>query len=366
MSTLLLSRENIEQLIEAVTVNGELVVENNEDCMKLARLARAYSKTVKAMVNYVIRGVSHTTATKQLYNILPDYVYLETAYKNAKALVGSLKETNGSKCEIRRFWLASRGSRYDYGNRNIRIVPRENFFEVWIKYPWDGSWIGAKAFFGEKYIPMLKELAELASRRAEGYGVVISFREHPRIHVQVPIHLYLKHFSNTKQFNSRGFVAGFDLNSDRINMVVVDKNGKIVYMKSAEFPEVTLHGFPAELAKQRRLQTLSYLIRLAKLVGVTYIAFENLFKVKKRRFTKSFNANRRISKFAKKQLLLHGILKSVREGLYVVLVNPKGTTSSREHSEVMKKHGLDKHMASAYLIALRGLDEININNYKQT
>ncbi|MEM1611441.1 MAG: hypothetical protein QXQ57_07350 [Sulfolobales archaeon] len=55
MSTQLLSRENIEQLIEAVTVNGKLVVENNEDCMKLVRLARAYSKTVKAMINYIIR-----------------------------------------------------------------------------------------------------------------------------------------------------------------------------------------------------------------------------------------------------------------------------------------------------------------------
>lgn len=137
MSTLLLlSRENIEQLIEVATVNGKLVVEGREDYMKLVRLARAYSKAVKAMINYVIRGTSHVEATKQLYNLLPNYIYLETAYKNAKAIVESLEETNGSKCEIRRFWLASRGSRYDYGNRNIKLIPRETFFEVLIKYPW--------------------------------------------------------------------------------------------------------------------------------------------------------------------------------------------------------------------------------------
>jgi hypothetical protein len=36
-------------------------------------------------------------------------------------------------------------------------------------------------------------------------------------------------------------------------------------------------------------------------------------------------------------------------------VNPRGTTNSTEHDELMKKYGLDRHTASAYLIALRGL-----------
>ncbi|MEX2689068.1 MAG: hypothetical protein Q6351_001925 [Candidatus Njordarchaeum guaymaensis] len=32
-----------------------------------------------------------------------------------------------------------------------------------------------------------------------------------------------------------------------------------------------------------------------------------------------------------------------------------GNTSSNEHKEIAKKLGLDRHTASAYLIALRGL-----------
>ncbi len=248
----------------------------------------------------------------------------------------------------------------------MKLVPREDFFEALIKYPWDRSWIRAKAFFGEKYIPMLRELVELASRREEGYGVVISFKEHPTIHVQVPIQLYLKYFSNTQQPSGRDFVAGFDLNSDRINMVIVDRDGEIVYMKSARFPEVTSHGYSAKLSKQKRLQALSRLIRLAKLVGATHIAFENLFDIRKRRYTRSPSANRKISRFAKRQLLLHGILRSLREGLCVVLVNPRGTTKSEKHKRIMRMRGLDRHMASAYLIALRGLGRIYINSYKQT
>ncbi|MEM1857621.1 MAG: hypothetical protein QXP89_04470 [Desulfurococcaceae archaeon] len=42
-------------------------------------------------------------------------------------------------------------------------------------------------------------------------------------------------------------------------------------------------------------------------------------------------------------------------GLKAVYVDPRGTTSSREHAETMKKLRLDKHTASAYLIASRAL-----------
>jgi len=44
---------------------------------------------------------------------------------------------------------------------------------------------------------------------------------------------------------------------------------------------------------------------------------------------------------------------TTRDELQVVTVNPKGTTRSEDHEYVMRKCGLDKHTASAYLIALR-------------
>ncbi|WP_445292162.1 hypothetical protein [Desulfurococcus sp.] len=40
----------------------------------------------------------------------------------------------------------------------------------------------------------------------------------------------------------------------------------------------------------------------------------------------------------------------------VAYIDPKGTTSSKEHGKAMKKHGLDRHTASAYLIALKGIE----------
>ena len=79
--------------------------------------------------------------------------------------------------------------------------------------------------------------------------------------------------------------------------------------------------------------------------------------VKKRRYTRSRSGNRRISRFAKRELLKHAIVMSLKYGFKVLLVDPEGTTSSREHDEAMKRYRLDRRTASAYIIALKGLKQ---------
>ena len=44
-------------------------------------------------------------------------------------------------------------------------------------------------------------------------------------------------------------------------------------------------------------------------------------------------------------------------GIRVGYVDPRGTTHSKEHGEAMKKYGLDRHTASAYIMALKGLKQ---------
>lgn len=44
---------------------------------------------------------------------------------------------------------------------------------------------------------------------------------------------------------------------------------------------------------------------------------------------------------------------AMKYGFRVLLVDPKGTTNSEEHDKVMRKYGFDKHVASAYLIAMK-------------
>ena len=106
------------------------------------------------------------------------------------------------------------------------------------------------------------------------------------------------------------------------------------------------------------MNALSEVLNFLSRIGVDYVVFEDLFLVKKRRFTRSKSGNRKVSRFAKKQLLVHGVIKALRLGFNVVLVNPKGTTNSESHDRVMREKGFDRHTASAYLIALKGLEVI--------
>ena len=349
--------ENDYPLITHVTVIGKLIPNNSQDYMKLVRLAWSFRKAVEQMAREIVNGASMKDATKKLYNALPNYVYLESAYKHAKLIVEGSRFNNGNPrhIHVRKFFIVSRGNKYDYGNRNIRLVPSEKYFEVQVKYPWDGSWIKARTFFGRRYIPLLNELMELCRRRLEGYGARIVFKDgRMELHLSIPLYLYLKYFSYPK---CKGYelVAGLDLNSDRINMVVIDGDKRIVAMRAAWFPEVTLPGFPRNKARDIRLKKLKELLVFARRIGVDYVVFENLFAVKKSSRVSSPSGNRKITRFAKRQLLQHGLLMAMKQGLTPILVDPRGTTHSHEHEEVMNRRGLDRHMASAYIIACKGL-----------
>jgi predicted transposase len=351
------SREALENF-QFVTINGRVLFNEKE---RLVRIARAFSQVVKSAIRPLFDGKSIDELTKEFYNILPNYVYLETALKQAKTIVDGLLEREDEKgemmhAEVKRFWFASRG-RADKGNRNVKFHVFQDHVEVRVKDPW-GKWVHGKTYFGKEYLPLLSELKELSRRKEEGYGAVISFKDYPMIHLQIPLWLYLKHFSSLKP-NGYGLIAGFNLNSDRLNVVVVSKDGKVVTKKTWWYSDVTRPGFPKGKAMALRLNALSQALNYLSRIGVDYVAFEDLFLVKKRKFTGSKSGNRKVSRFAKKQLLVHGVIKSLRLGFNVVLVNPKGTTNSEDHDKVMREKGFDRHTASAYLIALKGLGMLN-------
>jgi predicted transposase len=352
------SREALENF-QFVTINGRVLFNEKE---RVVRIARAYSQVVKSAIRPLFDGKSVDELTKEFYNVLPNYVYLETALKQAKTITDGLLEREDEKGEIihariRRFWFGSRGNKSDKGNRNIKFHVFQDHVEVRVKDPW-GKWVHGKAYFGKEYLSLLKELEDLASKKEEGYGVIVSFKDHPMIHFQIPLWLYLKHFSSPKP-NGYGLVAGFDLNSDRLNVVVINEEGKVVTNKTFWYSDVTRPGFPKGKAIALRLYALSQALNFLSRIGVDYVIFEDLFLVKRKRFTRSRSGNRKVSRFAKRQMLIHGVIKALRLGFNVILVNPKGTTNSEEHDRVMREKGFDRHTASAYLIALKGLGMLN-------
>jgi len=352
------SRYQISEVIEAsnlithVTIVGKLIPATPDDYMKLVRLAHDFKRTVLYATRMIAKGMKTNDILKELRNML-NKAYADAAYKSAKAIVKGCKFNGGtpSHIKVRKLFILSDGEASKSGNRNIRL---ESTNLVRIRYPHDHSWILLKVYFGKEYLPLIQELTELTKQKRVSYAAKVVFRNGKiYLHLSIPINTYLKYFNKGEA--KGGLIAGFDLNSDRINMVIIDRYCRIRDIRTERFPEVTSHGYLRNKAKIKRLKALARLLKYAYYHNVGTVVFENLLTIKQRKYTRNPTTNRKIAKFAKRELLRHGIIMSMKYRFKTLLVNPKGTTHSKEHNKVMRMYGLDKHTASAYLIALKSI-----------
>ncbi len=154
-------------------------------------------------------------------------------------------------------------------------------------------------------------------------------------------------------------IAGIDVNTDRLNLVVINKGGDVVWMHTARFPQVTARGFKGRSAWSIIGERIHEVLRHAYHHGASVIAVENPEIIGYLRYywirnadRKTGNYNYRVSIF-RNSIIERIIWKAPLYSLHVVNVNPRGTTHSKGHEYIMKRYRLDRHMASAYLIALK-------------
>ena len=341
-----------EPEVAHITITGRIIPLDNDNYMELVLLAHRFRKSLAKAIKMYAKGINRNTIVKEVTKEL-NLGYADTIYKLAKLIVAGARHNNSNplKIRIRKLFIASRGFAANKGNRNIRLLSTSG---LQVNIPWKG-WVPFKVLFGEQYVPLVKELVEKALAKKLSYSAKIVFRNgEVYLHVSIPVELYLKYFSKGRANGS--LVASFDLNSDRINMVIVDRQGIIRDTRTEWFPEVTSHGFPRNKAETIRLQALAKLLDYAYDHGVGIVLFEDLEMIKKRKHTRSRTANRKISRFSKRKLLEHGIIMAMKYGFKVYLVNPAYTSKLGE--KLGKELGLDKHTASAYLTALKGLKKL--------
>ena len=326
---------------------------------------------------------------KEAHKIIPNKYYAESCcelvYEIRKSYL-SLKEYWRKK--LRRElpvklediklsdWIMfeSRGDKYAKGNPNIRLLDMEHvrvkvfdmdrrdyFIELWVGKP-----------KSRRYRYILEELIELANHTQVGYNARVYIRNTSEdvvkgeVQVAVPYNIYAKYYSKlfNKGYESK-YVLGFDANYDRINAVLIDFSGKIKYMEKLDLTKYVTQG---RKWKDAKMYTIQWLHKLLSYIALRYgefrVAVENpeilgLLKLRwiilGRRISSDYNY--RITRFTSS--LTETILDTAQKlGIKTVTVNPKGTSSSNEHKYLMRKRGLDKHMTSAYLVAIRGLNQI--------
>jgi hypothetical protein len=183
---------------------------------------------------------------------------------------------------------------------------------------------------------------------------------HGEVHMTVPLDVYYERMARHRR-NAGKLFGGVDVNTDRINLAIIDKDGELIDHKTFWFSEATTRGFP----KHRAWSIIS--MRIHELLDYTYnngvktLFLENpevLGRLKlvwvRNGDRKHENYNHKVTIFRStiiERITMKAPLYSIRVGY----VNPRGTTNSKEHDELMKRYGLNRHTASAYLIALRGL-----------
>ena len=335
------------------TIKGEIEFENAMDKALLLYTMRLFRDAVEFAHNLLKKGLTKNQIVKLITSrIINNKWYSMSAYARAKLY------ENKPYLKLRKPQLYSVGSSDEDGNRNIKFVDTNL---VKIKIPSSNGkhrWIFCKVKFGKKHIPIVRELIN----GKISYGTGISLKNDEFIlYVNIPLEIYAEKMrKNIKSNVKPKYLAGFDFNADRINMVIIDYREEIRDIRNEHFPEVTSHGFPRSKAKTIRQEALSRLVKYAREHSVKYFVIEKLEKPKKK--TKSRKANRKISRFALREYLNQMRILVEKVGGKLIEVNPAYT--SIDAVPIARKLGLDRHTASAYLIALRGL--FFLKNHKNT
>lgn len=101
------------------------------------------------------------------------------------------------------------------------------------------------------YFKPVRELVDRATRKEIGFPARVYIRSYSRdlehlygeIQINVKYSLYLevmRRFDKPLGDN----IAGVDVNTDRLNLVVVNRDGEIIWMHTARFLQVLARSFP--------------------------------------------------------------------------------------------------------------------------
>jgi len=317
-------------------------------------------------------------ARRRCYDILPNRRYIDgiatlihSTLRSARKLGVNIKDI-----ELKQWLLfQSEAEKEKKGNLNIRLLSLDKAEILTLDHENTPKRITIELRTPKGYLKLLKILIEKAMNNEIGYPARVVIKEsnfyqenlhlYCSLQVMVPYSLYLE--TMRKYLKPLGdHIAGVDVNADRINLAIVDRYGRLRDVKTFWFREITSRGYRKETAWTKIYQAIHDLMSYAYHHGVSIIVLENPEVIGYLRYywirngeRKTGNYNYRVSIF-RNRIIEVITYKASPYAITVKYVNPKGTTHSEEHDEIMGRYGLDRHTTSAYLIALRGIERHNL------
>ncbi len=323
--------------------------------------------------NPLLANLSHydfiKLSRKLCYNIIPNRRYVDgistvihASLQSAKALGVDI-----TKLELKPWLLfQSEAEPWARGNLNIQFISYDIVKVLVFDKDKSSRKIIIKPIIPKGYTKLVKTLVEKALKKEIGYPARVYIRDYGdglehlygELQVMVKYDFYLEVMK--RYYRSLGNnIAGIDVNVDRINLVVINHDGDIIWKYTARFPQVTSRGYSRKKAWSIIGEAIHGVLKNAYSHGTSVIAVENPEIIGYLRYYWIRNGDRKTKNYNYKTSIFRNsiiekiIWKAPLYGLQVATVNPKGTTHSEDHEYAMRRYGLDRHTASAYLIALK-------------
>ena len=306
---------------------------------------------------------------KLCYSIIPNRRYIDGISTLIHASLQSAKAlgVEVTKLELKP-WLIfqSEAEPWAKGNLNIQFTDYDKVRVLVFDRDKTSRKITIKPVIPEGYAKLVKALVDKALRKEIGYPARIYVRDYGdglnhlygELQIMVRYGFYLEVMKRyDKPLGSN--IAGVDVNVDRINLVVINRAGDIVWKYTARFPEVMSRGCLRKKAWSIIGEAIHSVLKNAYSHGTSVIAVENPEIMGHLRYYWIRNGDRRTKNYNYKVSVFRNTVieriswKAPLYGLHVIHINPRGTTHSEDHDYIMKRYGLDRHTASAYLIALK-------------
>lgn len=346
-----------------------------EEARLLLSTAYLFRLAVLRLHNLILRKSPHITSLialkrtyrRRLQETLPNRRYVDGAITLVYSVYESAQILGISFSDIEfKNWLLFQQSEKEYPCRNITLQEDHSFRITTIDYQGDSMRISLKPTIPKNYEQVLDKIVEnkqpyVARIVLKGFGErKKELWVHGEIHLSIPYKFYMENFRRYKRNYGKLF-GGVDVNVDRMNLAIVDKYGRLRDVKTFWFEEASWKGCPRQRAWSIIGMAIHSMLRYAYHHGVKTLYLENpevLGYLKTLWIRKgergNSNYNYRVQIF-RNRIVERIALKAPLYSISVKHVDPKGTTHSEKHSKIMRKYGLDRHTASAYMIALKGL-----------
>ncbi len=308
------------------------------------------------------------TFRKAIYENIPNRRYTDGVIVLTRGIYESCRQLGINFEEVKLGdWLMFQQTEKEYPVRNITLKQGYEFWITTINYMGEAKRIVVKPTVPKNYKLLLDKILEEKQKHTarlviKDYGVrKDKLWIRGEIQLTIPIDFYYKYMTRYRK-NSGRLYGGVDVNSDRINLAIVDSEGNLRDTYTFWFREVIARGYPRRRARSVIGMRIHEMLKYAYYHGVKTLFLENPSVLGRLKLLWIRNGRRLHKKYNWKVTMFRSsiiemiTLKAPLYSIKTKYVDPRGTTHSREHDEIMRKNRLDKHTASAYIIALKGLN----------